>query len=81
MEASAVEGDDAGGFLAAVLERMQAESGQRRRVRMVIDAEDAAFLVQLVGLAIEARHLAGRSVLIRLVMADLQRLRHRILVV
>ena len=35
-------------FLAAMLERVQAERGQRRRVLMAEDAEDAALLVQLV---------------------------------
>ena len=43
MEALAVEGDDAGGFLAAMLERVQAERGDRGRVGMAEDAEDAAF--------------------------------------
>ena len=42
----AVEADDAGGFLAAMLERMQAERGQRRGIGMIEDAEDAALLVQ-----------------------------------
>ena len=53
MEALAVEGDDAGGFLAAMLERVQAERGDRRRVGMAEDAEDAAFLAQAVGIRIE----------------------------
>ena len=44
MEALAVEGNDAGGFLAAVLERVQAERGDGGGVGMVEDAEDAAFL-------------------------------------
>ena len=47
-ELRAVGGDDAGGLLAAVLQRVQAERGQRRRVLVAEDAEDAAFLVQLV---------------------------------
>ena len=46
MEMGAVEADDAGGLLAAMLERVQAERGQRRGIGMVEDAEDAAFLVQ-----------------------------------
>ena len=46
MEVVAVEADDAGRFLAAMLEGMQPERGQRRRVGMVEDAEDAALLVQ-----------------------------------
>ena len=48
VEAGAVEGDDAGRLLAAMLQGMQAERGQRRGVRMAEDAEDAALLVQLV---------------------------------
>ena len=48
VELLAVEGDDAGRLLAAMLQRVQAERRQRRRIRMAEDAEDAAFLVQLV---------------------------------
>ncbi|MCY1500010.1 hypothetical protein D9M68_340470 [compost metagenome] len=47
-ELLAVEGDDAGGFLAAMLERMQAERRQRRRVRVPQYAEDAALFVQFI---------------------------------
>ena len=46
MEMVAVEADDARGLLAAVLERVQAERGQRRGIGMVKDAENAALLVQ-----------------------------------
>jgi hypothetical protein len=46
MEMMAVEADDAGGLLAAMLERMQTEGGQGRGVGMIEDAEDAALLVQ-----------------------------------
>ncbi len=46
MEMRAVEGDDAGGFLAAMLEGVEPERGQRRGVRVVVDAEDPALLVQ-----------------------------------
>ena len=59
MEALAVEGDDAGGFLAAVLERVQAERGDGGGVGMAEDAEHAAFLAQPVGVEIERRR--GRS--------------------
>ena len=48
VEVVAVEADDAGCFLPAMLEGMQAKGGQRRRVGMVEDAEDAALLVQAV---------------------------------
>ena len=44
MEALAVEGDDAGGFLAAMLERVQAERGDGGGVGMAENAEHAAFL-------------------------------------
>ena len=53
MEALAVEGDDAGGLLAAVLERVQAERGDGGGVGMAEDAEDAAFLAQPVAVEIE----------------------------
>ena len=44
MEPRAVEGDDAGRFLAAVLERMQPERDNRRGVGVVENAEHAALL-------------------------------------
>src|SRR5665648_116228 len=42
----AIEGDDAGGFLAPMLERVQAERSQGGGVGMVEDPENAALLVQ-----------------------------------
>ena len=48
VELLAVEADDAGGLLAAVLQGVQPQRGVRRGVGMAEDAEDAAFLVQLV---------------------------------
>ena len=48
VELSAIEADHAGRFLAAMLQRMQAERGMRRRVRRTPDSEDATLLVQLV---------------------------------
>ena len=48
VEVGAVEGDDAGGLLAAVLQGVQAERGQRRGVLVAEHAEDAAFLAQAV---------------------------------
>jgi hypothetical protein len=71
MKALAVEGDDARRLLSTVLERVQAERGERRRVGMAPDAEHAAFLVQPVGLRIMAVHAVG-LVQVRLVMADFQ---------
>ena len=53
MEALAVEGDDAGRFLAAMLQRVQAERGDRGGVGMAEDAEHAAFLAQPVAVEID----------------------------
>ena len=44
----AVVGDDAGGFLSAVLQGVQAQRRQRGGILVAEDAEDAAFLAQLV---------------------------------
>ncbi len=49
MYLSAVEGDDAGRLLAAMLQGMQPERGDRRGVGMAENSEDAAFLTQPVG--------------------------------
>ena len=43
-----VEGDDPGRLLAAMLQGVQPQRHDRRRVRMAEDAEDAAFLAQAV---------------------------------
>ena len=48
MELRPVEGDDAGGFLASMLQGMKAEDRVGRRVLGSEDAEDTALLVQLV---------------------------------
>src|SRR6185369_7586740 len=49
VELAAVEGDDAGGLLAAVLQGMQAEDGPRRRLLTpIVDADDSAFFLELV---------------------------------
>ena len=53
VEALAVERDDAGGFLAAMLKRMQAERGNRGGVGMTENAEYAALLAQAVGVGVE----------------------------
>jgi hypothetical protein len=53
MEALAVEGDDAGRLLAAMLQGVQAERGERCGVGMAVDAEDTAFLPQPVGIGVE----------------------------
>src|SRR6185436_5224241 len=43
-----VGGDDAGAFLAAVLQRVQAEVGEVGRFGVAEDAEDAAFVLELI---------------------------------
>jgi hypothetical protein len=44
VKSGAVEGDDAGGFLAAVLQGVQSESGDGGGFRVAEDTEHAAFL-------------------------------------
>jgi len=48
MELFAVEGNDTSRFLAAMLEGMQAEGCQGRRIIMAEDAEYTAFLAQAI---------------------------------
>jgi len=48
VEMLAVERDDAGGLLAAMLQSVQAERGVRGGLDVAVDAEHAALLVQLV---------------------------------
>ncbi|MEY9493929.1 hypothetical protein ABIE93_005136 [Bradyrhizobium elkanii] len=52
VEAAAVEGDDAGSFLAAVLQGVQAKCGDRGGLGMAEDAEHAAFLAERVAIEI-----------------------------
>src|SRR6516165_7266676 len=47
-ELLAVIGDDSGRLLAAMLQRVQTERRQRRRIGMAIHSEDAAFFVEVV---------------------------------
>ena len=49
----AVERHDAGGFLAAMLQGVKAECGQRGGVCMAIDAKHAAFFTQAVSVEVE----------------------------
>ena len=65
VEADAVEGDDARGFLAAMLQRMQTERGDGGGVGMVEDAEDAALFAQPVSVGIEALDVGPAVVAIR----------------
>src|SRR4051812_41281346 len=53
MVALAVEGDDARRLLAAVLQRVQAEGGDGRRLRVPENAEHAALLAQRVAVQID----------------------------
>ena len=55
MKPAAVIADDAGRFLAAVLESMKAERGDGGGVGVSVDAEDAAFLAQPVAIEGEVR--------------------------
>ncbi|GAA2863215.1 hypothetical protein GCM10010837_12790 [Aminobacter niigataensis] len=48
MELAAVVGDDAGGLLAAMLERMQAQRDDGCCVLPAKDAEHAAFIVEMI---------------------------------
>jgi hypothetical protein len=50
MELLAIESDDAGCFLAAMLQGMQPERRQCRAVGMPEDAEHTAFLVQRIAI-------------------------------
>ena len=70
MEDVAVEGDDAGRLLAAMLEGVEAERRDRRRVRMAVDAEDAAFLAQRVAVEVEV-HLPWAGPATSLTDADI----------
>ncbi len=54
VEPDAVESDDAGSLLAAMLQRVQPERDDRGGVGVIEDAEDAAFLAQPVAVRIEA---------------------------
>jgi hypothetical protein len=53
MKLIAVEGYDAGRFLAAVLEGVQAESCKRCGIGVVEDAENSAFLVKPVAAKVQ----------------------------
>ena len=53
VEPHAVESDDAGGLLAAMLQGMQPKRGDRGGVGMVENAEDAALLAQSVAVGVE----------------------------
>ena len=53
VEALAVERDDAGRFLAAMLQRVQAKRGNRRGIGMAEDAEHPAFFAEPVRVQIE----------------------------
>ena len=54
-------GDDAGGLLAAVLERVQAKRHVGRGILGAVDAVDAALLAQLVVVAVRFPPVARRN--------------------
>jgi hypothetical protein len=54
MEPNAVESDDAGGLLAAMLQRMQPERGNGGGVGVIENAEDATLFAQSVAVGVEA---------------------------
>ena len=58
VEVLAVEADDAGGLLPAMLERVQAQGRVGRGPAMAVDGEDAALLVELV--VVEGRAVTHR---------------------
>ena len=45
----AVVGDDTGGFLSAMLQRVEAKVGKVRSFLVPVDAEDGAFVVKFIG--------------------------------
>ena len=49
MKVLAVAGDDAGGFLSAMLQRIQAKIGQVSGFLVAIDAEDGTFVMEFIG--------------------------------
>ena len=61
VELGAVEGDDAGRFLAAMLQGVQAERHHGRRVRPAENAEHAAFFVAACRRRMASRRSAYRS--------------------
>ena len=64
VEVAVLVGDDARGFLAAVLQRVQAERRQRGGVVVAEDAEHAAFLAQAVIVGAAAAGFRHRSTLV-----------------
>ena len=59
-----VEGDDSGGLLSPVLQRMQSERGMRGGFVIAENAEDGAFLVKLVVLErVRGQHFSNRFLL------------------
>jgi hypothetical protein len=65
IEPVSVEGDDARGFLAAMLQGVQAEGGDRGGVGVVVDAEDAALLAQPISVDIEAFDIGSATRAVR----------------
>jgi hypothetical protein len=59
MEHVAIEGDDACRLLAAMLQGVEPQGGDRRRIRMTVDAEDTAFFTQGIAVEVEVHLLRG----------------------
>ena len=63
-ELTLVVGHDSGGFLAAVLKRMQAKHGQRAGIGMPENAEYAALLMQRIPVQFKIAGQAGHCLLL-----------------
>ncbi len=61
MEHAVVVGDDAGGFLAAVLQGVEPERHDGRGVVVPVDAEDAAFLAKRVAVDVPVVGIGARA--------------------
>ncbi len=59
VELLAVEAHDACRFLSPVLQGVQAQSREGRRIGVIEDAKDAAFFVQLIAIEVQKPGLRG----------------------
>src|SRR5262249_10193891 len=75
VEPVSVEGDDAGGFLAAMLQGVQAERRDGGGVGMAEDTEHAAFFAQPVAVEIEKASRVSHSVVLPALLRPLRRRR------
>src|SRR5258708_39609597 len=56
VELPTIIGDDAGGLLAAMLQRVQPQRSERRRIGVPIHPEHAAFFMEMIGVQGIVRH-------------------------